>query len=69
MAPGPLKTSFFHPAETDENIARLKGMSVNGDIGDPDDDVPVVRFPASPEARWVTAQTVYVNGGLVSPAG
>ncbi|MFH8788594.1 SDR family oxidoreductase [Streptomyces roseoverticillatus] len=44
------------------------GMSINGDIGDPDDVVPVVRFLASPEARWVTAQTVYVNGGLVSPA-
>ncbi|MCF3101246.1 SDR family oxidoreductase [Streptomyces roseoverticillatus] len=68
VAPGPLKTSFFYPAETDENIAWLKSMSINGDIGDPDDVVPVVRFLASPEARWVTAQTVYVNGGLVSPA-
>ncbi|MEV8475890.1 SDR family NAD(P)-dependent oxidoreductase [Streptomyces sp. NPDC051173] len=42
VAPGPLKTSFFYPAETDENIAWLKSMSVNGDIGDPRDVVPVV---------------------------
>ncbi|MEV6669723.1 SDR family oxidoreductase [Streptomyces sp. NPDC051162] len=68
VAPGPLKTSFFYPAETDENIAWLKSMSVNGDIGDPRDVVPVVRFLASPEARWITAQTIFVNGGLVGAA-
>ncbi|MGA5132313.1 SDR family oxidoreductase [Streptomyces olivoreticuli] len=68
VAPGPLKTSFFYPAETDENIAWLKSMSVNGDIGDPADVVPVVRFLASPEAKWITAQTVFVNGGLVGTA-
>ncbi|MFF4157755.1 SDR family oxidoreductase [Streptomyces sp. NPDC001678] len=68
VAPGPLKTSFFYPAETDENIAWLKSMSVNGDIGDPDDVVPVVRFLVSPEAKWVTAQTLFVNGGLVGTA-
>lgn len=68
VAPGPLKTSFFYPAETDENIAWLKSMSVNGDIGEPDDIVPLVRFLASPEARWITAQTVYANGGLVGTA-
>lgn len=68
VAPGPLKTSFFYPAETDENIAWLKSMSVNGDIGDPDDVVPLVRFLASPAAKWITAQTVYVNGGLVGTA-
>ncbi len=68
VAPGPLKTSFFYPAETDENIAWLKSMSVNGDIGDPADVVPVVRFLTSPEAKWITAQTVFVNGGLVGTA-
>jgi NAD(P)-dependent dehydrogenase (short-subunit alcohol dehydrogenase family) len=28
---------------------------------------PVMRFLAAPEARWVTAQTVCVNGGMTSP--
>lgn len=42
VAPGPLKTSFFYPAETDENIAWLKSMSINGDIGEPTDIVPVI---------------------------
>lgn len=68
VAPGPLKTSFFYPAETEENIAWLKSMSINGDIGDPVDIVPVVRFLVSPAAKWVTAQTIYANGGLVATA-
>lgn len=68
IAPGPLKTSFFYPAETDGNLAWLKSMSINGDIGEPTDIVPLVRFLASDEARWITAQTVYANGGLVATA-
>lgn len=68
IAPGPLKTSFFYPAETDGNLAWLRSMSINGDIGEPTDIVPVMRFLASPEAKWITAQTVYANGGLVSTA-
>lgn len=68
IAPGPLKTSFFYPAETDENLAWLRSMSVNGDIGEPVDIVPLMRFLASDEARWITAQTVYANGGLVAPS-
>ena len=68
VAPGPLKTSFFYPAETDGNLAWLRSMSINGDIGDPVDIVPLVRFLLSDEARWITAQTVYANGGLVATA-
>jgi NAD(P)-dependent dehydrogenase (short-subunit alcohol dehydrogenase family) len=66
VAPGPLKTSFFYPAETDHNLAWLRSMSINGDIGEPTDIVPLVRFLASDEARWITAQTVFANGGLVA---
>lgn len=67
IAPGPQKTSFFFNAENDETIAWLSGMTISGDLGDPVDVVPVMRFLAAPETRWVTAQTVYVNGGMISP--
>jgi NAD(P)-dependent dehydrogenase (short-subunit alcohol dehydrogenase family) len=67
IAPGPQKTSFFYNAENDETIAWLSGMTISGDLGDPIDVVPVMRFLAAPETRWVTAQTVYVNGGMISP--
>jgi NAD(P)-dependent dehydrogenase (short-subunit alcohol dehydrogenase family) len=67
IAPGPQKTSFLFNAETPETLAWLSGMTISGDLGDPVDVVPVMRFLAAPESRWVTAQTVYVNGGMISP--
>ena len=42
-------------------------MSITGRIGLADDVLPMARFLVLPEARWSTAQTVYVNGGIVSP--
>jgi len=67
VAPGPQKTPFLYGAENDETLAWLAGQTISGDLGDPVDVVPVVRFLAAPDARWVTAQTVYVNGGMISP--
>ena len=67
IAPGPQKTSFLYGAENDETLAWLAGQTISGELGDPADVVPVMRFLAAPETRWVTAQTVYVNGGMISP--
>ena len=67
VAPGPQKTSFLYGAETDDTLKWLAGQTISGELGDPKDVVPVVRFLASPETSWVTAQTIYVNGGMISP--
>ena len=67
IAPGPQKTSFLFGAENDETLAWLAGQTISGELGDPIDVVPVMRFLAAPDARWVTAQTVFVNGGMISP--
>ncbi|MBA0048549.1 MULTISPECIES: SDR family oxidoreductase [Mycobacteriaceae] len=67
IAPGPQKTSFLYGAETEDTLTWLKGQTVTGELGDPEDVVPVMRFLAAPETRWVTAQTIYVNGGMISP--
>lgn len=67
IAPGPQKTSFLFGAETDETLAWLAGQTISGELGDPADVVPVMRFLTAPDAKWVTAQTVYVNGGMISP--
>ncbi|HXF32137.1 MAG TPA: SDR family NAD(P)-dependent oxidoreductase, partial [Solirubrobacterales bacterium] len=42
IAPGPQKTSFFFDAETPDTIAWLSGMTINGDLGEPVDVVPVM---------------------------
>jgi NAD(P)-dependent dehydrogenase (short-subunit alcohol dehydrogenase family) len=67
IAPGPQKTSFLYGAETKETLAWLAGQTISGELGEPADVVPVMQFLASPRAKWVTAQTVYVNGGMISP--
>ena len=67
IAPGPQKTSFLYGAENDETLAWLAGQTISGELGEPADIVPVMRFLTAPETRWVTAQTVYVNGGMISP--
>lgn len=67
MAPGPQKTSFLYGAETDETLAWLAAQTISGELGEPADVVPLMRFLAAPDTRWVTAQTVYVNGGMISP--
>jgi len=66
IAPGPQKTSFLYGAEN-HTLAWLASMTISGALGDPVDVVPVMRFLTAPETRWVTAQTVYVNGGMISP--
>ncbi len=63
----PGTSSFLFGAETDETLAWLAGQTISGELGDPVDVVPVMRFLAAPDARWVTAQTVFVNGGMISP--
>ncbi|KAF9977454.1 hypothetical protein BGZ73_005952 [Actinomortierella ambigua] len=67
VAPGPIDTPFFHGQETPESVALFKSLSVAGRLGEVRDIVPVVEFLASPASQWVTAQTLYVNGGIIGP--
>jgi NAD(P)-dependent dehydrogenase (short-subunit alcohol dehydrogenase family) len=66
VAPGPIDTAFYHGAETPESEARAAGSSVAGRLGRVDDVVPLIEFLASPQARWVTAQTLFINGGYLA---
>ncbi|KAF9128978.1 hypothetical protein BGW39_004590 [Mortierella sp. 14UC] len=66
IAPGPIDTPFFYGQETKESTALFASLSVANRLGDVKDIVPVVEFIASPDAQWVTAQTLFVNGGVAS---
>lgn len=66
VAPGPIDTPFFHGQENEQSTAYLRNMSVAGRLGEVDDVVPVVDFLVSERAQWVTAQTLFVNGGFLS---
>ncbi len=66
IAPGPIDTPFFHGQETPQSTEFFKSMSVNGRLGEVRDIIPLVKFLASPDANWVTAQTIFINGGFVA---
>ncbi|KAG0248963.1 hypothetical protein BGZ95_007774, partial [Linnemannia exigua] len=66
IAPGPIDTPFFYGQETKESTALFASLSVANRLGDVKDIVPVVEFIASPDSQWVTAQTIFVNGGVTA---
>lgn len=65
IAPGPMDTSFFYAAETDESVAWLKSVSMNGELTKIDDIVPVVRFLLT-DGWWINGQTIFPNGGFTT---
>jgi NAD(P)-dependent dehydrogenase (short-subunit alcohol dehydrogenase family) len=66
VAPGPIDTPFYQNAETPDSVARATTASVAGRLGRPEDVVPLIEFLASPQSQWVTAQTVFINGGYLA---
>jgi 3-oxoacyl-[acyl-carrier protein] reductase len=49
----------------DEIKEKLKGNIPCGTLGEPDDIAAAVLYLASAEAKYVTGQTLHVNGGMV----
>jgi NAD(P)-dependent dehydrogenase (short-subunit alcohol dehydrogenase family) len=64
IAPGALDTPFFYGGETKESAAAMKQFT--GGLGAVADVMPVVEFLVRPDARWVSGQTLFVNGAFVS---
>jgi NAD(P)-dependent dehydrogenase (short-subunit alcohol dehydrogenase family) len=66
VAPGPIDTAFYRGAETPESVARATTASVAGRLGHIEDIVPLIEFLVSPQSQWVTAQTLFINGGYLA---
>lgn len=66
VAPGPLNTSFFYPVETADSKAFLSGMSPQNRLGEIDEITPLIEFLVGPGGGWVTAQTLFINGGFIA---
>lgn len=66
IAPGPIDTSFYREHEAPEAVAYASRASVQGRLGKIEDIVPLVEFLASPASQWVTAQTIFINGGYLA---
>ncbi|MDV2079207.1 SDR family oxidoreductase [Marinobacter xestospongiae] len=66
VAPGPIDTPFFHGQESEQTVAYLSAASVANRLGTIDDVVPAVEFLVSEQARWITGQILFINGGFVT---
>jgi len=65
VAPGPMDTPFFYPAESPESIAYHKAASMNGKLTEIRDIAPIVKFLVT-EGWWITGQTIFANGGYTT---
>jgi 3-oxoacyl-[acyl-carrier protein] reductase len=63
IAPGAIATAMTEKL-TAEQRARLLGAIPAGRFGAPEDVAAAAVFLASPEAAYVTGQTLHVNGGM-----
>lgn len=66
VAPGPLDTSFFYPAETPDAVAYHTQASVQARLGRIDDIVPLIELLVLPKGGWITGQILFINGGYVT---
>ncbi len=64
VAPGFIATAMTDKL-TDDQKARITSGIPNGAMGTPEDVASAVTFLASDEAKYITGQTIHVNGGLL----
>jgi 3-oxoacyl-[acyl-carrier protein] reductase len=64
--PGMVETEGTHSAGITESEFRkqTEAQTPLGRIGQPQDIAPAVVFLASPDASWITGETLYISGGL-----
>lgn len=65
VAPGPVNTELFTAGKSEEQIQASRNMNAFGRLGEPEDISGIVLFLASEESRWITGQTIRVNGGMI----
>jgi len=66
VRPGMVETEGWHAAGLAESDLRkqVEAQTPLGRIGQPQDVAPAVAFLASPEAAWITGETLLIAGGL-----
>ncbi|MFI4982068.1 MAG: SDR family NAD(P)-dependent oxidoreductase [Nevskiales bacterium] len=63
VAPGVVETDMSNFTKTEAGRATALGMQALKRLAQPDDIAPVVAFLASDDARWITGDTIHVDGG------
>jgi len=64
VLPGPTNTELFVKGKTQEMIDRLAALNAFNRLGEVDDIARVIVFLASDDAKWISGQTIGVNGAM-----
>lgn len=65
VAPGPVNTELFNIGKTEQQMEGMKKMNAFGRLGEPEDIANVIEFLVSDKSKWITGQTIRVNGGFI----
>ncbi|RYO81334.1 hypothetical protein DL766_004485 [Monosporascus sp. MC13-8B] len=65
VAPGATTTDMFLVGKSKEVLNGIAALSPFDRLGTPSDIASLVAFLASEESRWVSGQTIRVNGGIM----
>lgn len=63
VAPGPTETDLFLRGKDEDLVRKIAGLNPFGRLGKPDEIAEVIAFLAG-GTRWVSGQTIFVNGGM-----
>ncbi|RIX50832.1 SDR family oxidoreductase [Paenibacillus nanensis] len=64
IAPGQVSTELFLNGKSEELINSYRRMNAFGRLGEPEDIANAIELLVSGKARWITGQTIRVNGGF-----
>jgi 3-oxoacyl-[acyl-carrier protein] reductase len=64
VLPGPTNTELFIKGKTQEQIDRLASLNAFNRLGEVDDIAKVVSFLAGNDAKWISGQTIGLNGAM-----
>lgn len=64
IAPGQVATELFLNGKSPELVDSFRRMNAFGRLGEPEDIANALELLVSDKARWITGQTIRVNGGF-----
>jgi 3-oxoacyl-[acyl-carrier protein] reductase len=64
VLPGPTNTELFIKGKTQEQIDRLASLNAFNRLGEVDDIAKVIVFLAGDDAKWISGQTIGLNGAM-----
>ncbi|MFC4104296.1 SDR family oxidoreductase [Paenibacillus xanthanilyticus] len=64
IAPGQVATELFLTGKSEELVDSYRRMNAFGRLGEAEDIANAVELLVSGQARWITGQTIRVNGGF-----